>query len=397
MDQLRFSTIGFAGAVLSSLERILERFSHPCIMHSTDWPTAWDDLNRTAYRRSGPDVSHIGSSWVCSLVDMRVLHAFADDEVQALGGAEAFIPTSWQTAYLPGRKEIWAIPWSTDTRVIYYWRDMLEQAGIDESEAFKSPRHIEDTMARLQASDVPTPWGGWAYAHPGGILQIAASWIWENGGDFISPDGRQILFNQPEALTGLLAYFGLHKYMPPNSKDVSSLTTPIMFTNRQIAVVVGASAWLNFIQTQNPDLDLDTLLGVAPLPGPAFVGGSNLVIWQRARHKKEAFDLVQFLIGRQAQADFFQATGFLPVRRDVLTEPPYTTHPHYQAMIQALETGRPYPAIPQWGAVEDRLSEALAWLWDSILADREQDLEPLIRPYMDSVARRLAVTLGIRK
>lgn len=328
---------------------------------------------------------------------MRVLRAFTDDEIQTMGGADTFIASSWQTAHLPGRKDVWAIPWLADVRVIFYWRDMLAQAGVDELEAFKTPRHVEDTMARLQASDVPTPSGGWAYAHPTGILQIAASWVWGSGGDFISPDGRQILFNQPEALNGLLAYFGLHKYMSPDSKEVNDLTTPVQFANREIAVVAGSCSWLNFIRSQNPALDADALLGVASPPGPAFVGGSNLVVWQRAHHKKEALDLVRFLTDRQTQLSLCQAAGFLPVRRDALTKTPYTTSSYYRPMIESLESGRPYPAIPQWGAVEDKLSEALAWLWNSILADHNQDLESLVKPYVDSVARRLAVTLGLRK
>ena len=38
--------------------------------------------------------------------------------------------------------------------MIYYWRDLLEQAGVDERTAFQTPEHMEETMQRLQASGV---------------------------------------------------------------------------------------------------------------------------------------------------------------------------------------------------------------------------------------------------
>lgn len=137
--------------------------------------------------------------------------------------------------------------------------------------------------------------------------------------------------------------------------------------------------------------------GIAAPPGPAFVGGSALVVWQHTRRLQEAMDLVRFLTGKQARSDCVYRMRHLTVRQDVLTEPPYTTDAHYQVMAEALRTGRTYPMIPKWGAVEKKLGEALVWLWNSLLADPDQDVEALVEPYLDGLARRLMVTLGTRR
>ena len=107
--------------------------------------------------------------------------------------------------------------------------------------------------------------------------------------------------------------------------------------------------------------------------------------------------LIRFLTSRQAQVDYCQRTGHLPVRLDALAEPPYTSDPHYQIMVETLRTGRTYPVFPKWGEIEEKLSDACLWFWDSIAADRNQDINTLVKPYLKSLARRLMVTLGIRR
>jgi ABC-type glycerol-3-phosphate transport system substrate-binding protein len=251
-------------------------------------------------------------------------------------------------------------------------------------------------MERLRASDVETPWGVWtdiSYV----TLHNASTWIWQAGGDFLSADGRRILLNRPEALNGLLAYLGLHRYVSPDFKYVlgGGAHGYELFTSRRVAVAMGPNGWFGGIEQSHGAEVLDRL-GVAAPPGPAFIGGSNLVVWQHTHHTRDAYALVRFLASKQGQLEHCRLTGFLPTRLDVFSEPPYSTKPQYQVMAEALRTGRSYPTIRKWGAVEERLAAALVWLWNDILADPDQDLEALVKPYIEGIARRLAITLKTR-
>jgi multiple sugar transport system substrate-binding protein len=392
---LKFSVIEPHG----SLPAVLERFAPDCQVEEMTWDGGWERLSKIAAYQFGPDVSQIGTTWLDSLVATGAVRPFAAEEVEALGGASLFLPASWQMVRLPSEhSEVWAIPWLADARVIFYWRDMLEEAGVDAETAFQTPERVEETMERLQASGIDAPWGIWG-DRKNVMLQNVASWIWSAGGDIIGADGKQIFFDQPEAMQGFLAYFHLHRYMPPDLDHIPEGSQILnLFTTRRLAVVMGACSWLGGIQSacgEKPDMAAK--IGLALPPGPAFVGGSNLIVWQHTRHVQEAVDLVRFLISKQTQLDFCRAGSFLPARLDVLSEPPYATDVHYQVIVEALKTGRAFPMIPKWGDVEEKLGRGLVWLWDTLLANPGMDSAALVRPYIEATARRLAITLGIKE
>lgn len=359
------------------------------------WSQAWQKLSRIASYRAGPDVSQIGTTWLHGFVAAGAVRPFADQEVEEVGGEAVFLPVSWQTVSpYPQKAEVWAIPWLSDVRVIFYWRDMLEEAGVDDQTAFRTPAQLEQTMARLRSSGIPTPWGIFAYGQHSPV-QSAASWVWGSGGSFVSADGGRVLFDQPEACEGILAFLKLHRYMPPDARNVEGIEARDLFAARQAAVITGIGGWLQWIYAHALIPDVMDKLGVAAPPGPAFVGGSNLVVWQHSRRAQEAVDLIRFLISKQAQLDYCHQAGLLPARRDVFAEPPYTTDPHYQTIGEALRTGRAFPAVPKWEIIEGKLADAMIWLWNALLAAPDQDVDVLIRPYIRSVARRLTDSLEL--
>ncbi len=393
MAALKFSVIEPHG----SLSVVLERFDPGCQVEEMTWDGGWERLSKIAAYQFGPDVSQIGTTWLDSLVTTGAVRPFTDEQVEMLGGTELFFPVSWQMVSLPSEQSrVWAIPWLADVRVIFYWRDMLEEAGVDAETAFQTPERVEKTMERLQASGIDAPWGGWG-DKKNVMLQNVASWIWSAGGDIISANGQQILFDHPEAMQGFLAYFRLHRYMPPDLDRVLESSQILnLFATRRLAVMMGACSWLDgILSAYGKTSDVVARIGLALPPGPAFVGGSNLIVWQHARRVQEAMALVRFLISKQTQLDFCRAGSFLPARLDVLSESPYATDVHYQVIVEALKTGRAFPMIPKWGDVEEELGKGLVWLWNTLLANPGMDSPALVKPYIEATAQRLTIMLGI--
>jgi multiple sugar transport system substrate-binding protein len=376
---------------------VLESFAPDCQVEEMTWDGGLERLSKIAAYQFGPDVSQIGTTWLDSLVAADAVRPFTDEEVETLGGGSLFFPASWQMVSLPSEgSKVWAIPWLADVRVIFYWHDMLEDAGVDERNAFHTPEQVEKTMERLQASGIDAPWGIWG-DQKNVALQNAASWVWSAGGDIISADGKHILFDQPEAMHGFLAYFDLHHYMPPDLDHIPEVSKILdLFTSRRLAVVMGACSWLDgILSTHSEAPDIAAKVGLALPPGPAFVGGSNLIVWQHTRRVQEAMALVRFLVSKHTQLDLCREGSFLPTRLDVLAEAPYATDMHYGVIIEALKTGRAFPMIPKWGDVEEKLGRGLVWLWNTLLASPGMDSAALVRPYIEATARRLAITLGI--
>jgi len=362
------------------------------------WDTIWSDLVRIALYKDGAEISEVGSTWVGSFIGMDALRPYTLPEISKVGGASAFIPSAWQNGSLIGDNTLWAIPWLSDARVIFYWRDMFEHAGLDEAGAFQSFAQMEETLARLQSHGISTPWAATTRRTANTVYNIS-SWVWGAGGDFMSADGNRVLVAEPEARAGMTHYFRLYRYMPQRSEPMDGIEAFELFQNQSVAAILSGPWFLSWLRRRGMPPYTLSRIGVALLPGPSFVGGTNLVIWKHvgADHEQLASELVRYLVTSPALLEFYHLTGLLPARRDLLAQPPFSTDPHYQKIIEALNIGRPHSRIAMWGLVEDRLVTTLAYLWSEVRADPTQDIAALIERNIVPLAQRLEATLTGRR
>lgn len=353
------------------------------------WDTAWAELVKVAIYRDGPDISEIGSTWLSDFVGMDSARPFTPAEINALGDPADLIPAAWESASLAEPSQLWAVPWLADTRILYHRRDLLEQAGIDEQHAFHTIEALEQTLARLQAGRVAIPWVvPTQRTHM--TLHNVAPWVWGCGGDFISPDGKQCLFNQPEARAGLKAYFALGRYLAEAGRNLNASQSDALFWTGK-AVVTLSGPWL----LQEPAIDpaLVAATGLVLPPGVPFVGGSHLVIWKHTRRAREAMQLARFLTGLDFQRTYAQRVGLLPVWLKALTDSIFPSDAFSEHWEQDLAGGRSFRPVPLWGLVEDRLVTAMTAMWEDVLGSEEPNLDAILDQYLAPLVRRLNLTL----
>src|SRR5512133_3756424 len=134
--ELNFLTIADTAEDLQPLRGLLAAFEREkeiqLSLRRVGWDRAWQVLLMEALEGKGPHVSQIGSTWVPTMAMLDASRAFCMDASSALGGASCFLPSAWESIKFAERPEdVWAIPWSIYTFVLYYRRDLLEKAGID--------------------------------------------------------------------------------------------------------------------------------------------------------------------------------------------------------------------------------------------------------------------------
>jgi multiple sugar transport system substrate-binding protein len=358
------------------------------------WDTAWSELVRIALYKDGADVSEIGTTWLASFVGMDALRPFTLPELARMGGEAAFLPASWQNGSLIGDQSQWGIPWLADTRVIFYWRDMLEHAGIDEATAFQSFDQMQNTLARLQANGIPTPWAV-TTRNTHNTLYNIASWVWAAGGDFVTADGAHIALDEAATRAGLQAYFDLYRFMPQSAAPMDGVQTFELFQAQRTAALMSGPWFLSTLRQQGVSPYTLARIGIALPPGPSFVGGTTLAIWKHLRHDQAqtAVDLIRYLVTDPAWLDFYLQSGMLPARLDLLARPAFGDDPHYQMMIQSLQRGRTHARLAMWGLIEERLTATLAQIWHEIRGNPAQDTAALISKYINPLAQRLEATL----
>jgi multiple sugar transport system substrate-binding protein len=306
-----------------------------------------------------------------------------------LGDPADLIAAAWESASLATSSQLWAVPWLADTRVLYYRRDLLEQAGIDEQQAFHTPEMLDQTLARLQNGGVAIPWvvptqRTWMTMHN------VAAWVWGHGGDFISPDGMQPLFNEPRARAGLKAYFTLSRYLAEDARNLNASQSDELFWTGKAAITL-SGPWLLREPAIDPALIATT--GLALPPGVPFVGGSHLIIWKHTGHTRQAVELVRFLTGLAFQRTYAQRTGLLPVRLEALTSPVSPSEAPSEHLARGLMEGRAFRPVPLWGLVEEKLVSAMAAIWEDVLSSAQPDLDTILDHHLAPLIQRLNWTL----
>lgn len=349
-------------------------------------------LSDFALFRRGPDVSEVGSTWLSNLVAMNALRPFHDHEVRQMGGQGLFNPAMWEVGSRGG--EAMAIPWRSDVRLVYYRRDLLAQAGVDETTAFTTVDNMQETLRKLaMLSDVHP------CAIPTGqnplLLHIVAPWVWQAGGQFMSRDGRSTRFDDPEALKGMQTYFETFApYLTPEWQNRTDSELVHHFTNGQLAVIVSGHWILDMIYVwQETKPEIAANLGVALTPGEQYTGGMHLAIWRHSRHQKEALKLVDFLTSQETQTKTIREIGYIPARQDVLAQPPYSSSP-FDVVANTLQKGRAFYGAYMWGLVEDRLTTAIYELWQQFFDNPQLDIPAATAYRIQYMAERLNRTLS---
>ena len=355
------------------------------------WRDSWSRMLSIALYKDSLDVAELGNTWVGDIYRMDALRPFEAHEIQHMGGQERFIESCWDSVIQKGIPqalcEVWSIPWSADPRAIYYRRDILRKAGLDERTAFADTRIFENTLARLQDYGVETPLV-LPTVKSRLTLHNVASWVWANGGDFVDPNFSKVTFLLPESLQGFVQYFRLGRFLPKGQKTEETDVNDLFFQGKA-AMTIGGH-WLLTDPRYTPEMWEN--IGVAQEPGVPFIGGEHLVVWKHSRRPELALHLIQFLVNSEAGLELFPLIG-LPASLAGLNRPPFSNDPHYSVLAQSLRVGRYLPVGPLWGMVENRLTEAFPLIWDAVLAEEKPDIEAIVRSYLEPVAKRLNITL----
>jgi multiple sugar transport system substrate-binding protein len=392
MAELELSIMARGDDPAGDIQPLLDQFEAETHVHVhvtvLTWEQGWTETVKTALYGHGPDVSEIGSTWVGNLIAMDGLRPIAASELYELGGEKAFLPALWQSVGLQGEPGMFAVPWLADTRLIYYRRSWLAKAGLAAATLFDTPAQLTRTLSQLHASGVK-PWVMSTTTQR--VLHDAASWVWSAGGDFVSADGKRVIFDQPEARSGLKAYFELGRYLTEDLQRLGGLRADDIFRRGQVGGILSDS--LTYLRYHPDHLEETADWEVALPPGPPFVGGSNLVIWRHSYQAQQAFKLIKFLTSPPAQVAYTSRVGLLPVRRETFSLPGLVNDPLYRQAAQALYHGRSFPAIRIWGLIEDKLINALDQIWKELFSPAAPEIGQLFDKHLAPLARQLNRTL----
>ncbi len=231
----------------------------------------------------------------------------------------------WKEAVYQGR--VYAIPDSTDDRLLYYNKDLFRKAGLDPN---RPPRTWDEL---IQYTDRLTQRGDHGSFKTIGFIPVVPTWTnswfylysWQNGGDFMSPDGRRCTLVSPENREALQWCTDFYDRMS-GAENVMAFASTFQpremdpFIIGKMAMRIDTNVWVENLARYARDLDF----GVAPPPVPAarlrgdgrFHGQPPFITWSGGfsygipagcRHPKEAWLFIRWMNSLESRRIYSRA------------------------------------------------------------------------------------------
>jgi multiple sugar transport system substrate-binding protein len=403
MTEFRFSVISDDSQSSAEIELLLKEFQNAAKINikttRLTWDGAWQVLLRTAIEGKGEDISQVGSTWAPTLAALDSLRPFSESEVRSMGGPLVFVPAAWNTVRLEGKGDVWAIPWSVYTFVLFYRRDLLQKAGIDEKTAFATPADMLATFKALQRADI-TPWTIPTDTHYLDLPHIASSWARAYGGDFINPDGKRPIFNTPDSRRGLMEFFELYPFIPDHLRglDYEKCLEEFFQKGSSAVLIAGAETYSDMLTANELAEDLHSVIGVAPVPGISWIGGDHIVVWKTVRtdpmKEAAAVDLIRSLTSVENQVRLSRETTILPVRLDAYPQLEFQPAEMRVTLEKIMQEARPHPPMRLWRRIESMLVDMLGDIARSALQSAEGKVTEIVEAKLAEYEKRFSLILG---
>jgi len=119
-------------------------------------------------------------------------------------------------------------------------------------------------------------------------------------------------------------------------------------------------------------------------PGVSTAGGSSLSLFAASQHKKEAWQLMEYLSRPAVQLQFYRLTGDLPPRKTAWGDTTLANNKYTRAFRDQLERVVPTPQVPEWEEIATTIYEhgeqaiRRAKTVDQTLASLDQDVNAML-------------------
>ena len=188
-------------------------------------------------------------------------------------------------------------------------------------------------------------------------------------------------------------YFQLFRSVSPaGASELTALGYHQAFERGRAAITFGTMTM--FAPWNELPAEMQKNFGIAAFPKIGFVGGTNLVIWSYSPRIRQAVELVDFLTSVPTLLYLAKSLYVIPPRVSVLAEPEFQVDQRWKEAIKAAQNGRSSPLFKMWGLIEDKLLNVLHEIALEVIANRDQDLDLLIRRRIEPLANRLRLLLS---
>jgi multiple sugar transport system substrate-binding protein len=350
----------------------------------------------TIANRTSIDLISVDQIWLGEFADKGFITDLTN-LTESWGRSSDWYETNWDGGVY--NHKIYGIWGWTDVRSIWYWKDLLNNSGVDPNSLktwdgyIASAKKLNDALKGKGIQGVELVGG------PGSPNEWFP-FLWMLGGDIL--DNRQghptkdrywfPIYNSTEGVKALEFF----KQLVDVGVKPITIDFEKEFVDRKYAVMLGGS-WLpgNFLPLTKRSLEEQ--VGMIPmLPVPykntsttTIMGGWLLSIPNTSKNKDLAWELIMIMLKPEILSPILAKYGYLPTQVPI-GEGPYSEQlrksiPYYDELISLIPFGQERPNIPEYPLIADHIREAI----DAVYSGTKEPKQSL-----DYAAAKSARALG---
>jgi multiple sugar transport system substrate-binding protein len=306
--------------------------------------------------------------------------------------------TNWDGGMYNGKVYgIWA--W-TDVRAMWYWKDILNQSGVN-------PESLSTWDGYLEASKKigdSTRGKGIEAMHLVGASHSPDMWypyLWMQGGEIVKqktghPENGTYWFPAYNSTEGVKALEFLKNQVNEGIKPQINHFWGQEFADKKFAVMLEGS-WLlgHFNRTEWNTLDKNVgMIPMFPVPksgdtSATMMGGWMLGIPQTSTNKALSWELLSIMVQPDVLAPMLEKYAYLPTQKPI-AEGQYSaqlakTIPYYKELISMLSIGHSRPSISEYPQIADNIRQAIDEVYLGVKEPKQA---------LDDAAKKSAEVLG---
>jgi len=271
-----------------------------------------------------------------------------------------FDPCFKECVYKEG---IYALPFNTDVRVLFYNRKIFRENGLDPDRPPKNWKELKQYAEKLTLRDEngrlkrigfsPVHGNSWLYLYG-----------WQKGGKFVGSGGKKITFTDPKIVDALqwmvnvCDIYGIKEMDRFATGFGSEAFYP--FLSGKCAMDCQEGYLLSMIRRYTPDLDFM----VAPMPWPSdgvhatWSGGFALVFPKGSKNFDAALQFGKFMVSRESQVYYGKKSEQIPALKKAGYDDYFMQDPCWKVFIDEMNYSKFRPVSPIGDLMFDQLARA---------------------------------------
>lgn len=312
-----------------------------------------DTIHAAVADNKQPDVMRMDIIWVPDLARNGVLSKLTGME-QFGQIRDNFISSLIQTNRY--KNEYYGVPVNANVRAAIFNKTLLKEAGLD-----GPPNTFEELVKATERLRVKRPdihgigiccsngWGSLPYFWTFGGQLMDEQYSQASG--YLNGDGSK------RALQKMKDWLDQGIISPSITASQPGTWDGIL---KGELLMIDDAHWFYTVNAtgDNKELLKDVEIGLFPSdvnPGTSVIGGENLVLFEQSKHKKEAWQFIQWMVTEQPQ-QIMAETGLIPTIKNLRNK---NINPLFTPYLEQLDRANPRPPVPAWTEIEDVFARML--------------------------------------